>query len=670
MVAAPRRPAIDPAARRLDCRGGRRYLLDSDRRETAWRGRSPPRSVVLAFGRIAYGSRTTDQEALWRPTPSRRLFLSRRRCWPPRLPSPMRSLGPLRRARASRQTGTRSTPAVADPRVPDHATGIVSSSAPGGTLRLEGRVECLLVTGNRALLKGPILRPPSQAGQTLILGAVDRDVQGHSQVPDETGLRVVAPDFSCPGTVVAATEPLVQGDVVLWSPVPAQQPAGRRRRTRPGGPSGDHGHPRRQRVQRPGRQPPDFPLVTRRQARRQHGGALRPDGRDAHLRCGSPRYYVAQLIVRRRDARQRPDTAVISTVNSAPVANAGPDQETFVGRTVTLDGSASSDVDGDPLTFAWSLTSRPAGSTATFADPTAARPTFVADRPGSYVARLVVNDGTVNSAPDTVTISTLNSAARGARRARTRPLSVGHHRDRSTAVPRAMSMATPLTFQLVPDLRPTPGQHRDPLRPGAVMPTFVVDRPGNLRGPGSSSTTVPPNSAPDTVTISTVDSAAGGQRGPRPDGGRGEPGDPRRHRVERPGWRPAGVPLVLDEPAAGQRRRPRPILRPCTRRSSWTARANTGAARRQRRQGRQRPGHGDDQHAELRPGGQRRAGPDGLRRATPSPSTAATRRDVDGDPLTYAWSLIRRPRAAPRRSPTRRRDADLHCGSPGPTSPS
>jgi hypothetical protein len=32
-------------------------------------------------------------------------------------------------------------------------------------------------------------------------------------------------------------------------------------------------------------------------------------------------------------------------------------------------------------------------------------PTFVADKPGSYVVQLIVNDGVVNSAPDTVTVT-------------------------------------------------------------------------------------------------------------------------------------------------------------------------------------------------------------------------------------------------------------------------
>ena len=58
----------------------------------------------------------------------------------------------------------------------------------------------------------------------------------------------------------------------------------------------------------------------------------------------------------------------------------------------------------------WSLTSRPAGSSAAIGDPTAVMPTFTLDRAGLYVAQLIVNDGTVSSAADTVTVTTLNSA--------------------------------------------------------------------------------------------------------------------------------------------------------------------------------------------------------------------------------------------------------------------
>jgi hypothetical protein len=91
--------------------------------------------------------------------------------------------------------------------------------------------------------------------------------------------------------------------------------------------------------------------------------------------------------------------------NDEPVADAGPDQTVAVGDLVTLDGSASDDFDGDPLTYAWTLTSVPAGSTAALSDPAAISPTFTADLAGDYVATLVVNDGTVSSLADTVTIT-------------------------------------------------------------------------------------------------------------------------------------------------------------------------------------------------------------------------------------------------------------------------
>lgn len=54
------------------------------------------------------------------------------------------------------------------------------------------------------------------------------------------------------------------------------------------------------------------------------------------------------------DALSRPSrlgATFIEAGNTRPVANAGPDQTVVVGTTVQLDGSKSSDADGDPLTF-------------------------------------------------------------------------------------------------------------------------------------------------------------------------------------------------------------------------------------------------------------------------------------------------------------------------------
>ena len=117
-----------------------------------------------------------------------------------------------------------------------------------------------------------------------------------------------------------------------------------------------------------------------------------------------PGVYIVQLTVNDGEVDSQPDIVTIDTVNSAPVANAGEAQTAAVGTTVILQGNRSSDVDGDPLTFRWTFLTRPPGSQATLLDPMAVNPTFVVDRPGTYVAQLIVNDGTRASLPATVTI--------------------------------------------------------------------------------------------------------------------------------------------------------------------------------------------------------------------------------------------------------------------------
>lgn len=124
--------------------------------------------------------------------------------------------------------------------------------------------------------------------------------------------------------------------------------------------------------------------------------------------------YSADLIVADAEKQSPPDTVVImaATANSAPMANAGSDQNVAINSLVVLDGTASSDADDDGLIYKWNINDLPENSEAQLDDGTAASPSFTADVAGSYSINLVVNDGIVDSAPDAVLVvaATSNSA--------------------------------------------------------------------------------------------------------------------------------------------------------------------------------------------------------------------------------------------------------------------
>lgn len=102
----------------------------------------------------------------------------------------------------------------------------------------------------------------------------------------------------------------------------------------------------------------------------------------------------------------------MTQLNSVPVANAGVDQDVSTQTVVTLDGSLSSDADGDNLSYQWSIFSEPAGSNIQISEAASVKPTFTPDLDGQYQIRLIVNDGQDNSTFDEVIITstTGNSA--------------------------------------------------------------------------------------------------------------------------------------------------------------------------------------------------------------------------------------------------------------------
>jgi hypothetical protein len=118
-----------------------------------------------------------------------------------------------------------------------------------------------------------------------------------------------------------------------------------------------------------------------------------------------PANYTFTLTVSDSKLNSQPDQIAITLKqsNQAPEAKAGVDQSIDEGTLVTLDGSASTDPDGDPLIYSWVA---PLG--ITLSSTTAAKPTFTAPEVltnQNYTFSLTVNDGTVNSIVDQVIIT-------------------------------------------------------------------------------------------------------------------------------------------------------------------------------------------------------------------------------------------------------------------------
>ncbi|TVU57887.1 PKD domain-containing protein [Vibrio atlanticus] len=90
--------------------------------------------------------------------------------------------------------------------------------------------------------------------------------------------------------------------------------------------------------------------------------------------------------------------------NQRPIAIAGINQQVKEGDRVQLDGTSSIDYDKDEITYQWSLSSTPLQSLAELSQVDAIKPTFIADKLGTYVVDLVVHDGTTSSRTNQVKV--------------------------------------------------------------------------------------------------------------------------------------------------------------------------------------------------------------------------------------------------------------------------
>lgn len=101
--------------------------------------------------------------------------------------------------------------------------------------------------------------------------------------------------------------------------------------------------------------------------------------------------------------------------NTAPTAAVGAAQTVLAGATVQVSGTGT-DADGDAVTYAWAVESKPDGSavsTTSLTTATADKTGFVPDVAGAYVLSLVVSDGKLSSAPARVTITAQGASSLG-----------------------------------------------------------------------------------------------------------------------------------------------------------------------------------------------------------------------------------------------------------------
>jgi RHS repeat-associated protein len=108
------------------------------------------------------------------------------------------------------------------------------------------------------------------------------------------------------------------------------------------------------------------------------------------------------------DRDLRFDIGALELSNQRPLAHAGTDQSVTLGSRVILNGSQSRDPEGASLTYLWTILAQPPGSAISLSNPTSVSAEFTPVVFGNYSFQLVVDDGELKSAPDTVEISMAN----------------------------------------------------------------------------------------------------------------------------------------------------------------------------------------------------------------------------------------------------------------------
>jgi len=119
--------------------------------------------------------------------------------------------------------------------------------------------------------------------------------------------------------------------------------------------------------------------------------------------------YIVRLVVNDGVEDSLTDDISITVTeeisNKTPVANAGDDQAVSVGTLVTLNGTQSSDPDLDILTYKWEFQAVPKNSSTLLSNISSPSPEFTPDVAGIYTIQLTVNDGSVDSNIDSISVT-------------------------------------------------------------------------------------------------------------------------------------------------------------------------------------------------------------------------------------------------------------------------
>ena len=117
-----------------------------------------------------------------------------------------------------------------------------------------------------------------------------------------------------------------------------------------------------------------------------------------------PGTYEAELRVSDGKQDSAPDRVFVRTQNSPPIAEIHAPATVMEGDRIVLDGTTSSDADGDFLSYDWALLTKPPSSQALVTDARQSKARLHIDLPGSYTLGLTVSDGQASSVQERLTI--------------------------------------------------------------------------------------------------------------------------------------------------------------------------------------------------------------------------------------------------------------------------